>query len=262
MQSNSNASGCFIILAIAIGLAFWRFSLVLIFIVILVATVSYLQNQVHLDDANKWLKYHRSWPCVYSGKYGFVDGVGVERQRITLSLKPVKALLPGSSAPFDTFTIKITDGSFHRAMRQLFTQNSIEFLQGVSVELSAIHSVMKCQEQFSWCIESMNSLVKMSDQVNRALSLAPGNPLLEPSIPALEEAKARITKESFSITEAKEFALDTLKHLIDYLSVPEEVRQLSPITELESVISFRHDELRSSFDELLEFNHEYVKLIQ
>ena len=78
----------------------------------------------------------------------------------------------------------------------------------------------------------------------------------------MEFAKAKITNESLSITKAKEFSLDTLKDLVDYLSVPEELRQLSEITELESVISIRHDNLRASFNELLEFNNEYVKLIR
>ena len=102
----------------------------------------------------------------------------------------------------------------------------------------------------------------MSDQIDRALSLAPGNPLLEPSVPAMKAAKARINDESFSIIEAKEFSIDTLKDLIDYLSVPEELRQPSGITELASTIAIRHDDLRSSFNELLEFNNEYVKLIR
>ena len=262
MASNTNATGCFVILAIFIGLAFWQISLVLICIVAVIAAVGYLQGQNNLDNANRWLKSHRSWPCIYSGQYGFVDGVSVEGEKITLSIKPVRALLPSSSVPFDTFTIKITAGSFQHSIRLLFQQNSIEFLQGVSVELSAIQSALKCQEQLAWCFESMNALAKMSDQIDRALSLAPGNPLLEPSVPAMEAAKARINDESFSIIEAKEFSIDTLKDLIDYLSVPEELRQPSGITELASTIAIRHDDLRSSFNELLEFNNEYVKLIR
>ena len=77
----------------------------------------------------------------------------------------------------------------------------------------------------------------------------------------MEAAKARITDESFSITEAKEFSLDTLKDLIDYLSVPAELRQPSTLSDLDIMISVRHDDLRSSFNELIEFNNEYVELI-
>ena len=225
MTSKNNTSGCLVILAIVFGLVFWQISLVLICFAIVIAAASYLQNQVHAEDANRWEKSHRASPCVYLGRYGFIDGVAVDGNRITLSIKPIRALLPGSSEASETFTSKIADGSFKHAMRQLFKINSISILEGVSVELSAIESALKCQEQFAWCVESMNALVKMSDQINRALSLASGNPLLEPSIPAMEAAKARITDESFSITEAKEFSLDTLKDLIDYLSVPEELRQ-------------------------------------
>ena len=153
-------------------------------------------------------------------------------------------------------------GVFRQAMNQLFRQNSISFLQGVSVDLSAIQSALKCQEQLAWCNEYMTALVKMSDQIDRALSLAHGNPLLEPSVPAMEAAKARITDESCSLVEAKEFSFEALKDLIDYLSVPEELRQPSGITELASTIEIRHDDLRSSFDELLAFNNEYVKLLR
>ena len=134
-------------------------------------------------------------------------------------------------------------------------------VMGVSVELSAIESALKCHEQLEWCIESMKSLVMMSDQINHALSVADGNPLLEPSLPAMEKAKSKITEESFSITKAKEFAFETLKDLIDYLSVPEELRQPSVIKELNITISIRHDDLKSSFNELLQFNNEYIKLL-
>ena len=262
MANNTNAAGCFVILAVFIGLAFWQISLVLVCIAVVIALVAHLQDQAHLDDATKWTKSHYQMPCVYSGNYGFIEVVQAKGKKITLSIKPVRALVPGSSVPFDAFTIKISGVSFHQAMRQLFKQNSIEFLKGVSVELSAIQSALKCQEQFAWCVESMNALVKISDQIDRALSLAPGNPLLEPSVPAMEAAKARITDESFSIAEAKEFSFETLKDLIDYLSVPEDLRQPSGITELASAISIRHDDLRTSFDELLAFNNEYVKLIR
>ena len=231
MTATNNASGCFVIIAIIFGLVFWQISLVLICIAVIVASVAYLQDQVHLDDATKWTKSHYQWPCVYSGNYGFIEGVSAEGKKITLSIKPVRYLLPGSSGSFDTFTIKISDGSFHQAIRQLFRQNSISFLQGVSVELSAIQSALKCQEQLAWCNESMTALVKMSDQIDRALPLAHGNPLLEPSVPAMEAAKARITDESCSLVEAKEFSFEALKDLIDYLSVPEELRQPSGITD-------------------------------
>ena len=262
MANKTDASGCFVFLTIVVGLVFWQVSLILISISIIIAIVISLQNQGFSEYARKWEKIHVLSPCVYKGQYGFIEGVTVDGGHITMSIKPIRTLLPNSSISSDTFSTKISTGSFQHAMRQLFKQNSIEYLQGVSVELSAIESALKCHEQFIWCVESMNALVKMSDQIDRALSLAHGNPLLEPSVPAMEFAKAKITNESLSITKAKEFSLDTLKDLVDYLSVPEELRQLSEITELESVISIRHDNLRTSFNELLEFNNEYVKLIR
>ena len=100
MTASNNASGCLAILAIAFGLAFWQVTIVLICIAVAVATVGYLQGQVNLAEANRWLSSHRSWPCIYSGQYGFVDGVSVEGKKITLSIKPVRALLPSPSAPF------------------------------------------------------------------------------------------------------------------------------------------------------------------
>jgi len=262
MAAKDQATGCFVILTVVFGLAFWPITLAIIFIASVAFAVGYFQNRIYVDEANKWLKSRRSWPCIYTGRYGLLDSIKVEAGKIKLSIKPVKALLPESSVPVDTFAVKITVGSFQHSIRLLLKQNSIEFLQGVSVELSAIESALKCQEQLTWCLDSMNALTKMCDQINRALSLAPGNPLLEPSVPALEAAKARITDESFRITEAKEYSLETLKDLIDYLSVPEELRQPSGITELASTIAIRHDDLRSSFDELLAFNNEYVKLIR
>ena len=261
MATKTDASGCFIFLTILVGLVFWQISLALLFLGIVIAFFGALQNQNHKEHADKWEKMHNGSPCAYEGKYGFIEGTRLDGNKIILSIKPVSSLLPGSSAASDSFSIKIVDGSFQHAMRQLFKQNSIEFLQGISVELSALESALKCQEQFHWCIESMNSLVKMSDQINHALSIAYGNSLLEPSIPSMESAKSRITDESFSIAKAKEYAFETLKDLIDYLSVPEELRQPSVISELDITISMRHDDLKSSFNELLQFNDEYVKLL-
>ena len=261
MTGKTDTPGCFIFLVIIVGLVFWQVSLVLIFIGIVIALLGALQNQTYGEHADKWSKLHNGSSCSYRGKYGFIERVSVDGNKVTLSVKPVCALLPGSLASSDSFSIKIVDGSFQHAMRQLFKQDSIEFLQGVSVELSAIESALKCHEQFQWCVKSMNSLVKMSDQINHALSVANGNPLLEPSIPAMENAKSRITEESFSITKAKEFAFETLKDLIDYLSVPEELRQPCVINELDITISIRDDDLKSSFNELLQFNNEYIKLL-
>ena len=82
MTANNNASGCLIVLAIFFGLVFWQVTIVLICIAVIIATVDYLQGQVNLDDANSWLKSHRSWPCIYSGQYGLVDGVSVEGKKL------------------------------------------------------------------------------------------------------------------------------------------------------------------------------------
>lgn len=262
MAAKTDASGCFIFLTIVVGLVFWQVSLVLIFIGLAIAFFGALQSKTYGEHADKWANLHNGSPCSYGGKYGFIEGVGVDGNKVTLSVKPVCALLPRSSISVDSFSTKIVDGSFQHAIRQLFKQNSIEFLQGVSVELSAIESALKCYEQLQWCVESMNSLVKMSDQINHALSVADGNPLLEPSIPAMESAKSRITNESFNIINAKEYALETLKDLIGYLSVPEDLRQPSVISELDITISIRDDDLKSSFNELLQFNNEYVKLLR
>ena len=262
MAKQSSSSGCFIVLVVFAGLVFWPITLVLIFIFLIAALLGSVQNQAYTEDAGKWQEAHNRKACVYSGKYGFIHELTVDNNKLLLSILPVRSLLPGSSGSIETFSIKIVDGSFRMSIHRLFAQNFIKILQGVSVELSAIETALKCQQQIAWCDESMNSLVKMSDHINNALFLAPGNQLLEPSIPRLEKAKARITEESFSITNAKEYSFKTLKDLIDFLSVPEELRQPSSITELDNLISIRHNDLKTSFQELLEFNREYEALIQ
>jgi len=262
MAAKAEGTGCFIFLAIIIGIVFWQFSLAIVFVGAIVFVFGTFQSQVYSDQAKNWGDMHALSPCIYGGKYGLIQNLSVEGYKVTISIQPIRALLPGSSEVSDTFTVKIIDGSLQSSIRQLFRLNSIQILQGVSVELSAIQSALKCQEQFHWCVESMASLVNMSDQINYALSVAAGNPLLEPSIPLMETAKSRITDESISITKAKEFSLKTLNDLIDYLSIPEEFRQPSTISELDTLITVRQNDLRSSFDQLIEFNNEYVKLIR
>ena len=262
MASQADASGCFIFLTIVMGLVFWPVSLILILVVITVAFIGFLQGQAYSEYASKWEKLHASNPCVYSGKYGFISGVKTEGINIKLTIRPIDDLLDSSPEKIKTFSTKIIDGSFQHSMRQLFKQNSIEFLHGVSVELSAIEAALKCQQQLAWCLKAVNHLVKMSDQIDHALSIAIGNPLLEPSIPAMEIAKERITHESFRITQSREFSQETLEDIIEFLSVPEELRQATGVSELDTLISSHHDDLRSSFNELLEFNNEYVKLSQ
>lgn len=261
MAGNTKGSVFFAFLVIIGALAFWPISLILLMIYAIIALISNLQSTAFSESADKWEKAHSSAPCVFEGKYGFIEGAAVNGNKLTLTIKPILALLPGSLAKSENYTIEITDGSLICSMHRLFKRNSIEILRGVSVELSAIESALKCHEQFAWCVEAMNILIKMSDQIDRALRLAPGNPLLEPSVPAMEVARRKITDESSSICKAKEFALETLNDLIDYLSIPSELRQLSEITDLESIVSVRHDDLRTSFDELLAFNNEYVKLM-
>ena len=262
MASQMDASGCFIFLTIVMGLVFWPVSLMLIFIGLIMSLIGFFQDQTYSEYASKWEKLHVSNPCAYSGKYGFISGVKTEGNSIKVFIRPVDDLLHPSPETVNTFSTKIVDGSFQHSMRQLFKQNSIEFLHGVSVELSAIEAALKCQQQLAWCVKAMNHLVKMSDQIDHALSFAIGNPLLEPSIPAMEIAKERITNESFRITQAREFSQETLNDIIEFLSVPEELRQVTGVSDLDTLISSRHDDLRSSFNELLEFNNEYVKLSQ
>ena len=135
-------AGYFVILQ---GL-FLEVTIVLICITLIVATKLFLQGQVKVAEADRWLSSHRSWPYIYSGQYGFIDSIsvniGLKGIKLILSIKPVKMLLPESSAHLDTFTINIAGGSYQQAMNQLFRQNSINFLQGVSVELSAIQSAL------------------------------------------------------------------------------------------------------------------------
>ena len=159
MANKTDASGCFVFLTIVSDWFFGKYHL-FDFHFLIIAIVVSLQNQGFSEYARKWEKIHVLSPCVYKGQYGFIEGVTVDGGHITLSIKPIRTLLPNSSISSDTFSTKISTGSFQHAMRQLFKQNSIEYLQGVSVELSAIESALKCHEQFIWCVESMNALVR------------------------------------------------------------------------------------------------------
>ena len=262
MPAKTDAPQCFIFLTIIIGLVFWQISLVLAFVGIFIYTFNVYQSQFYSEYAEKWKKIYALSPCMYGNKYGLMQNLNVEGNKIILTIQPIRALLPGSSEASGTFTARIIDGSLPPSIRQLFKIHSIQILQGVSVELSAIQSALKCQDQFNWCVTSMASLASMSDQINYALSIATGNPLLEPSIPSMEIARARITDESCRITKAKGFSLKTLNDLIGYLSIPEELRQPSTLSGLDALITIRHEDLRSSFSELVEFNTEYVKLIR
>ncbi|MCB4411676.1 hypothetical protein FZZ92_07435 [Synechococcus sp. MU1611] len=251
-----------LVVFICLLIALWPITLALGCAAAIILVLISISNGIHSGNARLWQKENSGKPCSYSGQFGFIERASHDGNKVTLSIMPIRALLPDSSPPLATYTTKFIEGSFQKTMNKLFKDNSIELLDGISVSLAAIESALKCQEHMIWCNRSLGSIGKMSKKVNQALQIADGNPLLEPSIPALEATKSRITSESSSLKKAKKFALETLSDLIEYLSVPEELRDPSMIGSLSDAIAIQNDELKKSFKELVEFNNEYIKLMQ
>lgn len=261
MAQNKGSAGCLIAIGIFISLVFWQIALPLIVIFFLVVLFGTWQAQGKALLAKEWTRRNRKKPCQVFGDHGLIDGLKSDAENLTLLFRPIEKFYSGGELPQKSYSIKWINVSLDQTIDALFKLYSVSILKGVSVEKTSIETALHCESELAWCINSLAVLTKMSDQIERALVLSKGNRLLEPSIPNFLEIKKRITEEGAKIVKARDKTSQMLEDIVEYLSVPAELRQSVEIDAYGHEVSARYVELKSSFDFLVDFNDTYTRLL-
>ena len=259
-SENLGLSGCLFFLALFFVCLWWQVFLPLIVIGSMLTYFYSLKTQSNASSAKDWLVRHNSQPCCISGMHGIIDGLLSDAEGLTLLVRPIEVYREGCNPIPKSYSAKWIGWSFNQTLGALFKEHSVSILRGVSVEKTSIEAALRCQSELTWCINSLIDLTKMLDQVERALVLSNGNRLLEPSVPKFLEIKKRIAEEGLKIVTARDETSQMLEDIVEYLSVPVELRQSTEIDVYGYEASARFIELKSSFNFLVDFNEAYINL--
>lgn len=274
MDKPEAGKGCLITLVILIGLGlivrFW----VLFFVVGLIALAFWClrayDEQVRLLHAEEWAKRQRGAICRYGERHGRISDFSLNmaqgQRELILSLKlfeddDFEARVVNESLALKMQTdLTQSEAQIGAGFRRLMKENNLELVNDVAVEAQAVRSAEEWFAELQWSREALERLRQMAADVESTLALAPGNALLEPAIPQLEENQQRISKEWTQIREAMQESPHYSKQLVEFLSVPESVRRMLNFDPQSFRRTDRLQELRQGFEELVLLNDTFREL--
>ena len=146
------------------------------------------------------------------------------------------------------------------SLRRRMREQDFELINHLAVEAQAMQSAIGWIEELNWSRQALTTLGQMEMDVQETLDLAPGNALLEPAIPQLQEAQRRIHAERSQIEEGLDEALDRSQQLAEFLTVPASVRRILNFDPTSFDNRTRLKDLRRSFNDLVLLNDTFRKL--
>jgi hypothetical protein len=107
-------------------------------------------------------------------------------------------------------------------------------------------------------------LAELQADVDATLALAPGNELLQPSVPQLQQARERFATEEIRLREAHTSTDTILRKLHDFLQVPADIQPILNF-DLDALVAelddpTRYADLEELFSEVVELNAIYRQL--
>ncbi|MFY7696215.1 MAG: hypothetical protein ACOVQK_07685, partial [Cyanobium sp.] len=134
----------------------------------------------------------------------------------------------------------------------------------LSVEAKAVRAAMEALRDRDRTQRALARLAELQTDVDATLALAPGNELLQPSVPQLEQARERFAAEESRLRQAQISTDTLLRKLHDFLQVPENIQPIlnfdldALLAELDDPTRF--SELEALFSEVVELNAIYRQL--
>jgi len=282
--SGESLAGCLVILVLMLMLALWQYTLLLAVVggigyglFRLIKVYSRLYREQERD--------HIAWRlgktigassqalvgrlCRYSSQYYLIDGLNASSTSteqpwvhvMTRGLREsagivsvVKSVLQ-FERPADDRILRRTQG-----LIGCLAEAGLELVDEISVEGKAVRASLDCLEQADWARAALKRLSVLETDVIATLAKAPGNELLEPSIPQLQEALASFQGQRSKLTRHIHASVNTSKKLFDYLAVPEGVRSIISF-DLDALIDFSaFKDLEDSFNEVVAINDAFREL--
>ena len=256
-----------LLICLPVLLALWPLTLAAGLIAFGLRTLRNHQDLMLQEDVSAWLARRKGFVCRYGNHHGLIEALTlrgtISSRELVLNLKlleadgsgasfiPLEVPLPGAASPRQAWATEL-----NRQLRSL----DVELVNAMAVEHQAVHAAEAWFKELIWTREALSTLKQMEADLLQTLKLAPGNDLLEPGIPQLEEAQQRLISERQQLTAALNEALNMLRQLVDFLSVPQSVRGLLNFDPQRLHDPGRLEELRRSFHDLVMLNDIFREL--
>jgi hypothetical protein len=274
-----------LLLVVGLGFAgiFWQASLILALVGLALAGIGLvfwllaaplrrqqrlaLQSLVAAADER-----YRLDPCRFQGGFGTIQALqlneGAQPPQIEVLCRTLADTSDGL-VPTDHRIPLVTGNAIDppRTPRQvgtLMARQGLTLLADLSVEAKAVRAAMEALHDRDRTQRALARLAELQTDVDATLALAPGNELLQPSVPQLEQARERFAAEESRLRQAQISTDTLLRKLHDFLQVPENIQPIlnfdldALLAELDDPTRF--SELEALFSEVVELNAIYRQL--
>lgn len=275
--------GLLLVLGLAFAAIFWQASLMLALVGLVLAGIGLIfwllasplrrqQRQALQSLVAAADERYRHDPCRFQGGFGTIQALQlndtVQPPRIEVLCRTLADTSDGL-VPTD-HRIPLTPGNAvdpPRTPRQvgtLMAHQGVTLLADLSVEAKAVRAAMEALRERDLTQRALARLAELQADVDATLALAPGNELLQPSVPQLQQARERFAAEDIRLREAQTSTDTILRKLHDFLQVPEDIQPILNF-DLDALVAelddpTRYSELEQLFSEVVELNAIYRQL--
>ena len=139
-------------------------------------------------------------------------------------------------------------------LRGLLKRADVALVHEIAVEAHAMRNLNQWLDEISWSDQAIQTLQRMDCEAEKAIKVAHGNPLLEQSIPQLQQAQQRYRSERSTLQTAAKEARTMARHLGDFLCIPASARRIIQFDSVPISNRSRFRELRQSFNDVVLLN--------
>jgi hypothetical protein len=219
------------------------------------------------QDVAVWSSSNKGRVCRFGNQHGFVEELslkeGAGQQQLTLKLQMLERR--GQSVQLVSTDVALPQlqrngRGLAAALRKPLQMMDVEVINELAVESKAMDTARAWLQQLDWCHQALDAVSQMRADLAQTLQIAPGNELLEPSLPELERAKQRFDREWRELGAGLAEAEDVLDQLLDFLSVPTTVRSVINVDQHPFETPRRLQALRQSFEDVVVLNNTFRDL--
>lgn len=276
-------NGLLLVLGLGFAGIFWQTSLILALVGLALAGVGLIvwllatplrrqQRQALQSLVAAADERYRQDPCRFQGGFGTIQALqlndAAQPPRIEVLCRTLADTSDGL-VPTD-HRIPLTPGNAFdppRTPRQvgtLMAQQGVTLLADLSVEAKAVRAAMEALRERDLTQRALARLAELQADVDATLALAPGNELLQPSVPQLQQARERFATEEIRLREAHTSTDTILRKLHDFLQVPADIQPILNF-DLDALVAelddpTRYADLEELFSEVVELNAIYRQL--
>lgn len=276
-------NGLLLVLGLGFAGIFWQTSLILAMVGLALAGVGLIvwllatplrrqQRQALQSLVAAADERYRQDPCRFQGGFGTIQALqlndAAQPPRIEVLCRTLADTSDGL-VPTD-HRIPLTPGNAFdppRTPRQvgtLMAQQGVTLLADLSVEAKAVRAAMEALRERDLTQRALARLAELQADVDATLALAPGNELLQPSVPQLQQARERFATEEIRLREAHTSTDTILRKLHDFLQVPADIQPILNF-DLDALVAelddpTRYSDLEELFSEVVELNAIYRQL--